>query len=231
MICAVLFDLDGTLIQTEELKARSYAGAARSLDPAVAESDVMAAFDQLAGHSRDEVARGLMERFRLPGTPEAFISLRLERYDAMLADAELLRRQALPHAIELLSGLRHEGQRLGLTTMSDCAHATVILGALGLLDAFEVIITPDDVAAGKPAPDMYLAATTRLGCEPARCLALEDSVAGITAAVSAGVPCIAVPTYLTVDAVHRAALVPERWIVDDPARLDELFAARAAEVS
>ena len=227
MTCAVLFDLDGTLVQTEELKARSYAEAARALDPAVKVEDVVSAFSHLAGCSREQVGKGLVDRFHLPGTPDRLIQLRLERYDAMLADAALIRRQALPAAIDLLHRVRREGFRTGLTTMSDAAHAALILDALGIAGEFEVVITPADVAHGKPAPDMYLAVTRRLGCVPADCLALEDSVAGITAATAAGVPCIAVPTWLTRDAVHAAALVGPEWIVDDPARLSEVFEARA----
>ncbi len=227
MTCAVLFDLDGTLVQTEELKARSYAEAARALDPAVRADDVVAAFSHLAGCSREEVARGLVDRFHLPGTPERLVELRLERYDAMLGDAALIRRQALGAAIALLGRVRREGLRTGLTTMSDPAHASLILNALGLAGDFEAVITPADVAHGKPAPDMYQAITRRLGCAPGDCIALEDSVAGITAATTAGVPCIAVPTWLTRDAVHAAALVGPEWIVDDPERLETVFEAHA----
>ena len=167
MICAVLFDLDGTLVQTEELKARSYAEAARKLDPAVDEPAVVAEFSHLAGQSREAVARKLMTRFHLAGTWERFVELRLERYDAMLADADLLRRQALPAALALLARLRKSGVRTALTTMSDPEHARQILAALGLSAAFEAIITPADVAQGKPAPDMYQAVTARLRCAPA----------------------------------------------------------------
>ena len=227
MICAVLFDLDGTLVQTEELKARSYAEAARTLDPAVEVSAVVAEFSHLAGQSREAVARKLMTRFHLSGTWERFVELRLERYDSMLADDALLRKQALPAALTLEARLRKSGVRTALTTMSDPEHARRILAALGLSDVFEAVITPADVPHGKPAPDMYQAATARLGCAPADCVALEDSVAGITAAVTAGVPCIAVPTWLTRDAVHAAALVPPGMIVDDPARLESVFEAYA----
>ena len=228
MIAAVLFDLDGTLIQTEELKARSYAEAARELDPAVDGDGVVAAFSHLAGQSRETVARTLVEQFHLPGSWEELVRLRLERYDAMLADPDLLRRQALPAAIALLHRVRRELYRTALTTMSDPDHAGKILAALDLTDAFEVVITPADVAHGKPAPDMYLAVTARLGLPPAACIAVEDSVAGITAAKAAGVPCIAVPTWLTRDAVLRGGLVGPDWIVADPDRLTSVFEARAA---
>jgi HAD superfamily hydrolase (TIGR01509 family) len=228
VIAAVLFDLDGTLIQTEELKARSYAEAARELDPAVDGEGVVAEFSHLAGQSRETVARRLVEQFHLPGSADELVRLRLERYDAMLADRDLLRRQALPETIALLQRVRREFYRTALTTMSDPAHAGQILAALDLSDAFEVVITPADVVHGKPAPDMFVAVTSRLGLPPGDCIALEDSVAGITAARAAGVPCIAVPTWLTRDAVRQAGVVGPEWIVEDPERLAPVFEERVA---
>lgn len=229
MICAALFDLDGTLVQTEELKARSYADAARELNPTIDAAAVVGAFDRLAGRSRQEVAETLVTRFHLPGTWEEYVALRLRRYDAMLADAALIRHQALPAALALLHRLRREGRRTGLTTMSDRAHAGSILTALGLLNLFDAIVTASDVAEGKPSPEMYVEVCRRLRCAPSECVALEDSVAGVSAAVAAGVRCVAVPTYLTRDAVHGAGLVGPAYIVDDPARLEEVFDARAAD--
>ena len=227
MICAVLFDLDGTLVQTEELKARSYAEAAAELAPGVNQDAVVAEFSHLAGQSREAVARTLLAQFHLPGTWNDFVARRLARYDAMLDDAALLRRQALPGATTLLARVRKAGLRTALTTMSDPAHARCILAALGLTDAFEAVITPADVPHGKPAPDMYQTVTARLKCLPADCVAIEDSVAGITAAVAAGVPCIAVPTWLTRDAVRAAGLVPPERLADDPAQVGRVFDAYA----
>jgi beta-phosphoglucomutase-like phosphatase (HAD superfamily) len=59
------------------------------------------------------------------------------------------------------------------------------------------VVTGDDVAARKPAPDVYLAAASRLGAAPAECVAIEDSAVGVAAAVAAGIRCIAVPNRLT----------------------------------
>ena len=101
----MLFDLDGTLVQTERLKALSYARAAVELRPCtLSEPDAVAAFKDLVGLSRREVARGLIERFELAEaaqsrmaefgveTPwQAFVQVRMRFYDALLADPDVLR--------------------------------------------------------------------------------------------------------------------------------------------
>src|SRR5204862_7694528 len=71
----------------------------------------------------------------------------------------------------------------------------------GVLDLFDAVVTVDDVARGKPAPDLYLAAVDRLGCGPDDCVAYEDSEEGIAAARAAGIRCIDVRPHLSV-AIH-----------------------------
>ncbi|CAN5653253.1 hypothetical protein BH24ACT21_BH24ACT21_09360 [soil metagenome] len=120
MITAVIFDLDGTLVETEELKALSYARAAVELRPDdVREEEVLEAFQDLVGLSREEVAAALVERFELEEAAsgrmeefgveepwEALVEVRLQIYEKLLADPDLLLKQRYPHNIELLSHLR-----------------------------------------------------------------------------------------------------------------------------
>ncbi|MGH2394051.1 MAG: HAD-IA family hydrolase, partial [Candidatus Limnocylindria bacterium] len=73
------------------------------------------------------------------------------------------------------------------------------LATARLTDVFDVIVTSDDVALSKPAPDIYLLVCQRLGVEPAHVLALEDSAAGVASATAAGLACIAVPQFAETD--------------------------------
>lgn len=233
MITAVIFDLDGTLVQTESLKAQSYAQAAADLHPGVAAQDVVAAYDRCIGRPRNEVAQTLLDQFQLGDaaaarapslgvtTPlDAFLAIRMRDYAVMLADTALLKRQEYPHATALVRRVRAQGYATALTTVSHAAQAYIVLDALGLRDAFDVIVTVDDVAHAKPDPELYVVAARRLGRPPASCLAIEDSLPGVESAVAAGMRCVAIANELTRDALHAASPLPGEVIVDDPSRLD-----------
>jgi HAD superfamily hydrolase (TIGR01509 family) len=230
---ALLFDLDGTLVETEILKARSYARAAMDLRPgAISEADVIAAYDDLVGRSREQVVASLTQRFALEEPARARMAelgvsspsdvvtaLRLRYYEAMLADRDLVRRQGYPEAIALLRRAKRDGYATGLATMSHAAQAQVLIDILGIRPELDVIVTRDDVACPKPDPEIYLLLARRLGREPAECLVIEDSVPGVRSALAAGMMCVAVSTALTRAALHATGVLPAERIVDDPARL------------
>jgi len=233
MIKAMIFDLDGTLVQTERLKALSYARAAVELCPdTLSEADAVTAFKDLVGLSRREVAQGLIERFGLGGaarsrmaelgveTPwQAFVQVRMRFYDAMLADPEVLRSNQWPHNVDLLQAARRTGCVVGLATMSSRAQAQRVLDILDLSEAFGFVATRDDVERGKPDPEIYHLVARELGVGPSECLVIEDSPAGVKAALSAGMHVVAVSTPFTRAGLHQGDLLPDGHIVDDPADL------------
>ncbi|MCY1542085.1 Phosphoglycolate phosphatase [compost metagenome] len=100
-------------------------------------------------------------------------------------------------ARELIGDLRARGIPTAIATSSRQPHAQHQLGAVGLLDMFDTIVTRNDVTFPKPHPEPYLTAAKRLGIEPRHCLALEDSHAGVHAAHAAGMQTVMVP-----DLVH-----------------------------
>lgn len=237
MILAVIFDLDGTLVETEELKALSYARAAVKLRPELREADVVAAFQDFVGLSRQEVAKGLMQRFglevaarvRMPefgvNTPwQAFVQVRQRIYDAMLDDPELLLSQRYPHNIAYLQEVRHSGVRVALATMSYCDQAQRVLKVLGLSHAFDCIATRDDVEHGKPDPEIYFLLARELEMQPQDCLVIEDSAAGVKAALAAGMNVVAVSTSLTRQRLYESGLLPPEHIVDNPKLLPTVVA-------
>jgi HAD superfamily hydrolase (TIGR01509 family) len=226
----MIFDLDGTLVQTEKLKALSYAKAARELRPELSELQVVSAFRDFVGLSRQEVAVGLIERFDLTagadawkktlgvGTAwQAFVQIRLTYYDAMLHTDGVLLAHRWPHNMALLEQARRTCDHVGLATMSHCQEVSYVLSVLGLTEAFDFVASRDDVKLGKPDPEIYRLVASELGAVPAECLVIEDSVAGVRAALGAGMHCIAVGTPFTKDALHQSGVLDTRWIVDDPA--------------
>jgi len=216
-IRAVCFDLDGTLVETERLKALSYAHAVAALRPGphVAE-DVVAAYAELAGRSREVIAAALIERFALDVPPPVFLASRLRAYDEMVADHALIRAQAYAPTIALLRDVRARGYATGMATMSRSEHARGILEILGLGDAFDAQVARDEVTAPKPDPEIYLALAERLGVAPAVCPAIEDSLPGVQSALAAGMTCVAATTDLTRAVVRAANVLPASLIVDSP---------------
>ena len=230
---AAIFDLDGTLVQTEELKARSYARAAAELCPdGIRAQEVIAAYDEMVGHSREEVAARLLSRFGLEAPAErrmgelgaatpldAYITLRLRIYEAMISDERLIREQEYPWSTSLLRQSRREGHPVGVATMSHRKHAVLVLERLGLTGEVDVLATREDVRDAKPSPEIYTLIATLLGVPPRDCFVLEDSVPGVRSAVAAGTTCVAITNDMTRDAMHAAAVLPAERVVDDPALL------------
>ena len=232
MISAIIFDLDGTLVETEELKALSYARAATQLRPDLGEADVVEGFKDLVGRSRQEVATALVRRFGLEGAArermaefgvrkpwQAFVQIRLRVYEALLADPELILGHRYPHNIALLYEVRRSGYPTALSTMSHCEQARHVLAVLGLTDEFDIIATRDDVEHGKPDPEIDLLVARELGVAPEECLVIEDSPVGVQAALAAGMEVIAVTTELTRQKYRDTDLLDRCRVVEDPRML------------
>ena len=232
MIRAFVFDLDGTLVETEELKALSYARAAAELRPDLDEGKVIESFKDLVGLSRQEVAVGLMRRFSLEelarqrmkefgvGTPwQAYVQIRLRIYETLLADPNVVLAHSYPHNIALLCEVRREGYLTALATQSHREQVRRVLDILKLADEFDVVVTRDDVEHGKPDPEMHLIAARELGVRPEECLAIEDSPAGVKAALAAGTEIVAVTTALTRQKFRDTNLLDHSHVVDDPSTL------------
>jgi HAD superfamily hydrolase (TIGR01509 family) len=188
---AVIFDMDGLLLDTEVVWLR----AEEALF--AAHGEVFTREDKLFVIGTDFVttARYFAERLGLPA--ERGPALVDEMIESM---AEALQRDVAgrPGALELVARLRG---RLPLALASNSPRRLVdaALATAGLTDAFDVIVTSDDVLHSKPAPDIYLLACERLRVAPEHVLALEDSSAGVASAKAAGLACIAVPQFAETD--------------------------------
>lgn len=229
----MIFDLDGTLVQSEKLKAQSYAKAAVELCPYdLSEDIVIEAFKDVVGRSRREVAMNLVERFSLAekaqprmeefgvATPwQAYVQVRLGYYEAMLADPQVIRDNQWPHNVDLLQEARRSDCQVALATMSHCEQAQRVLAVLELAAAFDFVATRDDVEQGKPNPEIYNLVRDELGVAPTDCLVIEDSPSGVEAALAAGMNVVAVATPFTRRRLHASGLLAEELIVDDPAEV------------
>lgn len=236
MIRAMIFDLDGTLVQTERLKALSYASAMTELcSYEVDKTEIVEVFKEVVGLSRREVATFLLKRFEAESaasqrmdefgvsTPwQVYVQMRMSYYEDMLADPDVLRNNQWPHNMTLLEEARRAQCKVGLATMSHCSQVQRVLQVLNLSEAFNFIASRDDVENGKPDPEIYLLVAKELDVPPEECLVIEDSPTGVRAALAAGMWCIAVTTPFTHQSMHTQQILDEKWVVDDPSTLPEV---------
>jgi HAD superfamily hydrolase (TIGR01509 family) len=184
VIEAVVFDLDGLLIESEEVWDSVRERYVRERGGRY-DSEVQRA---MMGMSAPEWSRYLHDVAGVPEEPDA---INAEVVRRLLAD---YRRDLplLPGAVEAVRGIA-ERYPLALASSSNREVIDAVLELAGLTDLFKVTVSSEEVARGKPAPDVYLEAARRLGVDAERCAAVEDSNAGIRSAKSAGMRVIAIP--------------------------------------
>lgn len=184
MIAAVVFDLDGVIVDSEQLWDEVREQYVRETGGTYSES----ATRDMMGMSSVEWSRYLAESLGVPGTPEQINSAILERMLERYGEAPPL----IPGAVEAVRRCA-ECWPLAVASSSNPELIEVVLGAAGLHEAIPVVVSSQEVARGKPAPDVYLEAARRLGVDPSACAAVEDSHNGIRSAEAAGMRVIAIP--------------------------------------
>ncbi|RRN59117.1 HAD family phosphatase [Pseudoxanthomonas sp. SGNA-20] len=192
---AVLFDMDGLMLDSERAITRCYARAAAALGHDLPEDYWL----QMVG-TGDAACRAMLVERLGQAQADALLQRSGAEYSAMV-DAGIPHR---PGILALLQWLQERGVPRAVATSTRNPLASHKLRQAGLLPYFPVVCTASDVAHPKPAPDVYLLAASRLGVEPARCLVLEDSPAGVRAALAAGMTPIQVPDLVAPDAATRA---------------------------
>jgi HAD superfamily hydrolase (TIGR01509 family) len=184
LIAAVVFDLDGVIVDSEQVWDEVREQYVREAGGTYTES----ATRDMMGMSSVEWSRYMAEALGVPGTPDeinaAIVQRMLERY----GEAPPL----IPGAVE---AVRRCAERwpLAVASSSNPELIEVVLDSAGLHDVIPLAVSSQEVARGKPAPDVYVEAARRLGVDPKTCAAVEDSHNGIRSAKAAGMRVIAIP--------------------------------------
>ena len=201
-IRAVVFDMDGVIIDSEHIWDEVREQLARDWDGAYGPEAQRA----MMGMSAPEWSAYMHDALGIEAAPEEI-------------NAEVVRRMrdryreelpVLPGAVDAVRRLREAELRLAVASSSNRELIEAVLETLDLTDSFEQVVSSDEVPRGKPAPDVYLEATLRLGLDPGRCVAVEDSTNGLHAAAAAGLAVVAYPNRRfppAADALERAVLV------------------------
>jgi beta-phosphoglucomutase family hydrolase len=184
-----IFDLDGTLVDTMPLHYRAWDEAMRAVGLKCPLDEEL--FYSLGGVPTLKVAELIAKHYGLTIDPHAVFDRKEALFTALQKDAKLIepvvafaRRVAATHPVSIASGGPREIVRR-------------MLEITGLAPLFNVVVTPEDVVHGKPAPDMFLLAAKKMGVEPAQCLVFEDAEPGMRAADAAGMRYVKVPSRKT----------------------------------
>ncbi|QJU53514.1 HAD family phosphatase [Herbiconiux sp. KACC 21604] len=192
---AVLWDMDGTIVDTEPYWMRAEAALVESFGGTWTHEAAMT----LVGSALDRSA-AILQDFGV-ALPAGEI---IDRLSSSVMEQVTIQVPWRPGAVELLEGLHALGVPQALVTMSIGRMARHVAARIPF-DAFQVIVSADDVEQGKPHPEAYLTAADALGVDIARSVALEDSVTGVTSAVASGAVVVGVEHLLNLDdtGAHR----------------------------
>jgi beta-phosphoglucomutase len=181
MLKAVIFDLDGVVADSHPIHEVAWKGllAEAGLDPRTINVDYL-----YAGHPRREILKHYLGS--IGDSEMQHWGRRKDELYEMAAKAL----QAKPGIARVLSQLRHSGIACALATSAGRKRSLESLELLGLSGFFSAIITGDDVRKAKPAPDIFLLATQKLDVQPGNVVVVEDSVAGVQAAIAGGMKCV-----------------------------------------
>ena len=196
---AVLWDLDGTLVETEPAWMEAEYALAATYGGEWSDADALS----LVGHDLRDSSRYIRERMGLDLEPEVIIEELLDGVIASLSTQVPWR----PGALDLLGELERADVPCGLVTMSYRRFVAPILDALPV-GHFDVVVTGDAVTLGKPHPEPYLTALAALGRTPDEVLVIEDSETGTRSAEAAGCPVLVVPSQVSVPPGPGRHVVP-----------------------
>jgi len=184
VIDAVVFDLDGVIVDSEQVWDEVREAYTREVGGTYTDE----ATRSMMGMSSTEWSRYMAEALRVPGTPaeinEAIVARMLERYGE--------EPPLIPGAVDAVRRIAARWP-LAVASSSNPELIEVVLRSARLEELFPVTVSSQEVACGKPAPDVYLEAAARLGVEAVRCAAVEDSHNGIRSAKAAGMRVVAIP--------------------------------------
>lgn len=238
MLEVVIFDPGVALLQLDLVDAQAYVQAAQELRPDLDTEAMLAVLPQYADLSRRQRSRRLLERFDLEAaarsrmhtlavtTPwQSLLQLREQAFAELILSPITIRAATLPYHAALLYIARATGCRIALTTGLPCAHICTVLQVIDLVDSFDLVVAREDVENGWPAAESFHLIAEELEVPEHDCLAVVGSRSGADAALTAGMPVLAVAP-ASRHASFRNLAAPANYVIAEPgvALPDALYA-------
>lgn len=186
-IKAFIYDVDGTLINTEPLHVNAWD---RALDEQGSSLNSLSPdfLQTMAGKKPVVIAEGMINELKLRISPNELLETKTKKFLASVATSL----RAMPGAVESIRKFKSSGYSLAIGTSLDRPFVDSVLERLDVQNEFDVIVTGDEINRGKPDPETYLLVAQRLGVNASECLVFEDARTGVEAAKASGAFCIAV---------------------------------------
>ncbi|MHC4624314.1 MAG: HAD family hydrolase [Planctomycetota bacterium] len=197
----IIFDLDGVLIDTADFHKQSWFDLAEKEGFEITSQF----FYETFGMQNYQIIPILAKRDLPPEEINRLSKWKEQRYRNLIEDAQIL----AAGADALLVDLKQHGFLLAIGSSAPRKNMDFVLERIGVADYFDALVVGEDVKNGKPAPDTFLKAAERLSLPPARCVVVEDAVAGVQAAKSAGMSVIALTTTRPRKELHQADLITD----------------------
>jgi len=188
---AILFDFDGTLVDSEPLHFQMWQQLLAKYGVELTEQQYK---DHYAGVPTTLNAVDMISRFKLSIPANSLASAKKELTRSIISKSGF---PLMPDVREILAQLTRYDLKLGIVTGAAKSNVHATIKAHSLEKYFSIIVSGEDVSRNKPAPDCYLLAMSQMGISERDCLAFEDTELGLAAASSAGIMCLAIPTALS----------------------------------
>ncbi|MDG0865658.1 HAD family hydrolase [Candidatus Lucifugimonas marina] len=236
---AFIFDLDGTLVETERLKAKSYATVVGRLTGANSpDRRAIELYERIVGSTDEMVCRQMIDEFGIADSLEEvegelwkhLHQIRMDEYRVTDGAPNQLLGRVYQHNIDLLRNQKANGRTVSVATSSFSDEAKRVLEVLGVRVLLDDIVGRESVTNPKPDPEIYLLAMERLGLEPEQVVIVEDSPIGTKAAMASGASWICVSTPFSYQAIEASSWLDPMWVVHDPAKLTETVNRRIESI-
>lgn len=185
VVSAVLWDLDGTLVDSEELHWLAWRDTMADEGISITHDQFMSSF----GQRNDSIIPLWLGAAATPERIRQIEAAKEDRFRRLVRDTGVL---PLPGALEWVNRLNERGWLQAVASSAPRANVDAVLRAIGAANCFQGVVAAEDVRRGKPDPEVFLLAASRLGLPPERCIVVEDAAAGLEAARRAGMRSVGV---------------------------------------
>lgn len=212
-ISAIIFDMDGVLVDSESFISRAAVMMFAERGLAVKPED----FEPFVGMGENRYIGGVAEKY---GYMADIVDLKRRTYDIYL-DIIKGKLRPLPGVFEFIAQCRARDLKLAVASSADMRKVRGNLDEIGLpFEKFDAVICGEDVVNKKPAPDIFILAASRIGVPPEKCIVVEDAVSGVKAAKAAGAKCLAITSTFSKEELAAADWFAPSLAIDPGMLLD-----------